>query len=315
MSRARRLLVAAVLLSSSSLTGTPWLGMAARVASAAPQAAMAVRLDAYMSELARTNQFNGAVLLARHGTVLLRKGYGMADWSHQIPNISSTTFVNSSLVLEFATVAVLQLEDAGKLREQDPLCAYVPRCPATWKPITIHEVLNWTSGLYDYINGSAITNSEGAQSFTLAQLLALITDEPLSYRPGTGCCATNAAIPIEEYLIEQITGESFATYLHQHIIGPLGLRHTGYYRDYPPRDLQHATSHSGPIPAADTLEGYDASAAGGMIYSTVTDYYRWEEAVDTGRLLSPASTARILTSSYVFCPAELRSGLELWGRY
>ena len=47
-------------------------------------------------------------------------------------------------------MAVLQLQEQGKLKVQDPICRYVTPCPDAWKPVTIHHLLTHTSGIPSY---------------------------------------------------------------------------------------------------------------------------------------------------------------------
>jgi CubicO group peptidase (beta-lactamase class C family) len=265
---------------------------------------MAARVDAYLTGLTRNYLFSGAALLAWRGKVLLRKGYGMADWARKIPNTSSTTFEGDAIATEFAPVAVLQLVDAGKVHEQDHLCAYLPKCPAPLAPITLHELLNQSSGLHDYINDPATIGVWG-QSVSLAQLVALITNGPTDWTPGTRCCGGYPDHLMDKYLVERVTGEPFGTYVRRHFLGPFGLSHTGYYLHYPPRLLPFATGYAiGYIPAPDTLDAFDFSFEHGSTYSTIGDYYRWVEALRTGQVLSAAASARTSTTSYVFCSRQ-----------
>ncbi len=263
----------------------------------------AARVDAYFAKLVQAHQFSGAVLLAQGDTVLLSKGYGMADWNPQIHNSSSTQFILPLMgLLQFATAGLLQLEDAGKLHEGDHICSYIPGCPVAWAPITVHELLTSTSGIHDYNNDSTFDSSSQGSPFTLAQLVARIGAFPLDYKPGTNCCSnSDQNAPIEAYLVERISGVSFATYLQRHFLGPLGLAHTGYFLHYPPALPRLAVGYqSWQAPES----AHDLSSWGGVIYSTVTDYYRWNHALLTGQVLSAAATARLIAPAYTLCPPQ-----------
>lgn len=164
-------------------------------------------------------------------------------------------------------------------------------------PFTVHQVLNRTSGLHDYAGAPKDGNIVG-QSLSPAQVIAYMAGEPLDHPAGTRCCDVNADFPIEEAIVERITGTPYAAYLQQHELGPLGLTHTGFYQHLPP-PAQHALGYQRwQVPAVDPIAGYEVSALGGMMYTTVTDYYRWVQALHSGRLLSAASTRKIVTLSY-----------------
>ena len=314
-SRRALLMAAAVALSTVLAPNmhTVPLAQAAHQSAASAPAAMATRLNAYFAGQTRAHQFSGVVLLAQGNTVLLSKGYGMADWTNQVRNTSGTVFPVPFLPFELGAATILQLEDEGKLHEQDPICLDIPHCPAAWSRITLHEVLNGTSGIHDYVNDATNGDIRG-QSLSLPQLIAHIGGEALDHKPGTNCCSgINASFPIEASIVEQVSGESFGAYLRQHILVPLGLTHTGYYL-HTPSLTQYAMGYaSWDVSADGSLADTDLSVFGGVLYSTVGDLYRWEQAIHTGGILSPASARRMVTMSFPFCPPGCDSGFTSEG--
>lgn len=302
----RTLLLAGTLVASTFLgPGSQIVPLSHATAAAAPNeqvtAAALARFNAKLAALTKAHTFSGTVLVAQGDTVLLRKGYGMADQDKKIPNTVATEFINHILLNEFSAVAILQLEDAGKLRDQDHLCTYIPHCPATWATITIRELLNGTSGIHDIVNKPTLGESI-SQSYTLAQLADLTMQEPLEHKPGSSVDSNITCTQvIREYLVERISGASFGTYIEDHFLRPLGLRHTGYFL-HTPKHVQLAAGYqSWQVPAAYYPDQYDMSLFGGSVYSTVDDSLRWEQALDSGKILSPASTARLLAPSYLLC--------------
>ena len=267
------------------------------------------RFNAKLTALTKAHKFSGTVLVAQGNTVLLRKGYGMADWSHQIHNTSATEFVNDTLLTEFYTAAILQLEDAGKLHDQDHLCTYLPHCPATWSAITVRELLNGTSGIHDVDNHPTLGETLG-NSYTLAQVADFAMQEPLEHKPGASVDSNGLCTRmITEYLVELRSGEPFAKYVQDHFLRPLGLTHTRVYL-HTPAQAQHAVGYQSWQLPADAPEDYDLSLFGGAVYSTVDNVFRWEQAVNTGQVLSPASTAKFLTPSYLTCRTLARCSDE-----
>ena len=98
----------------------------------------------------RVNGFSGTILLARKGAPIVAKGYGAANAEWSIPNTPRTKFRLGSITKQFTSMAVMQLQQQGKLKVQDPVCQYLTPCPATWKPITIHHLLTHSSGIPSY---------------------------------------------------------------------------------------------------------------------------------------------------------------------
>src|SRR5260370_6241542 len=108
---------------------------------------IAPQVDSLLANMAAHQQFSGSVLIAQHGQVLLSKGYSMADWDHDVPNTPHTRFYLGSTTKQFTAMAILILQQQGKLHVHDRLCSYLANCPAAWQPLTIHDLLTHTSGI------------------------------------------------------------------------------------------------------------------------------------------------------------------------
>src|SRR5947208_12429299 len=91
--------------------------------------------------------FSGAVLAVKDGQILLRDGYGWADEKRQIPNTPETIFDIGSITKVFTAVAIMQLEEKGKLESSDPISKYFPEVPSDKSAISLHHLLTHTSGL------------------------------------------------------------------------------------------------------------------------------------------------------------------------
>src|SRR5262245_46840330 len=88
-----------------------------------------------------------AVLVARDGEALYRRGHGMASLEHGVPITPSTVFNVGSVSKQFTAMAILLLEEEGKLSLDDDVRAYVPELPDYRTPITLRHLLHHTSGL------------------------------------------------------------------------------------------------------------------------------------------------------------------------
>jgi CubicO group peptidase (beta-lactamase class C family) len=262
---------------------------------------MAAALDADLRANAREHWFSGAVLVARHGVVLLHQGYGMADADRATPNTGTTEFPISALTGQFTAAAILQLLERGKLRLRDHLCAYISACPSAWAAITIQQLLNGSSGLHDYANDPR-TAGLPASPITPARLVALIARAPLDAAPGTECGFYNGSYPVLGYVVSRVAGEPFAAYIRRHFLGPLHLLHTGFDAPSPRPPYQASGYDTWQLPAAGTVDPSFVAAAADM-YSTVDDLYRWQQALAAGTVLPPALVAAMVTASCAYCQA------------
>ncbi len=143
----------------------------------------AAAIDALLSQRTREHKFSGSVFVAFHGRVILSKGYGYEDVARQAPNTSNTEFRIGSISKQFTAVAILQLQEAGKLSIHDRLCHYIRSCPTAWKPITLRMLLTHTSGLPTALNVPGYT-ADVTKPLSIAQGIDLIKRVPLDRVPG-----------------------------------------------------------------------------------------------------------------------------------
>jgi CubicO group peptidase (beta-lactamase class C family) len=92
-------------------------------------AEVAARIRSYLAPFKETGNLTGAVLIARHGRVLLRQAYGSANYELQVPNSPRTRFHIASVSKAFTAMAILQLQEQGRLKLSDPLSRFLPDFP------------------------------------------------------------------------------------------------------------------------------------------------------------------------------------------
>ena len=110
----------------------------------------AAKAQAFVDSWVRDGQFTGTVLVTKDGQPVFRKGFGQANREWNIPNAPDTKFRLGSITKQFTAAAILQLAEKGKLAIDDPVSKHYPDAPAAWEKITIHHLLNHTSGIPSY---------------------------------------------------------------------------------------------------------------------------------------------------------------------
>jgi CubicO group peptidase (beta-lactamase class C family) len=263
-------------------------------ASCAAQSAISVRplttrVDEYIDALVKQNRFSGAVLLARDGHVLLSKGYGMANFEMDVPNTPQTKFRLGSVTKQFTAMAVLILQERGKLSVQDSVCKYVENCPPAWQPVTIHNLLTHTSGIPNFTGFPEYGKLKMFPS-SPSEIIALFKDKPLEFAPGERFNYSNSGYVLLGYIVERASGKPYADFMRENIFQPLGMKNTDY--DVTSAVIKNrATGYSrGPqgIVNAPYVDMTIPFAAGGL-YSTVEDLYLWDRAFYTEKLVSKKS--------------------------
>jgi CubicO group peptidase (beta-lactamase class C family) len=252
------------------------------------------RASAYLNQLATDGKLRGAVLLARDDAVLVSMGYGPADEDSQAPNTPHTRFRIGSLTKQFTAMAILILQEHGKLSAQDHLCQYVDTCPAAWRDVTLRQLLTHTSGIPDYTS-LANFSSLSETPATPQQLIARFKDLPLSFAPGARWSYSNSNYVLLGSVVERVSGMPWASFLRQNIFDPLRMSATGY-DDSKPHLPDHATGYLRPHLQSGYVDMTEAYAAGGL-FSTVEDLQRWDRALQSGRLVSQATLDAMLRPS------------------
>jgi D-alanyl-D-alanine carboxypeptidase len=263
-------------------------------AAAAPAAnALTARADAL---IASYPQFSGTVLVAKDGLPLFRKAYGMANREWEVRNTPETKFRLGSLTKAFTAVAILQLQEAGKLSVDDPISKYYPTAPESWKPITLKHLLNHTSGIPSYTGLPTFFAKESRLDRTPDEIVQLTRDQPLEFEPGSKYAYDNTGYILLGYVIEKVSGEPYAGYVDKHIFQPLGMKNSGYdssEKIIPLRAAGYDVTPAGLINAR--FLSMSLPYAAGSLYSTVDDMLIWDQALKGDKVLSAASRKAMYT--------------------
>jgi len=263
-----------------------------QAAFSAQDAFIASQVNNLLMNEAAHQQFSGSVLLAYHEKVLLRSGYSMADWSKQGPNTSHTRFYLGSTTKQFTAMAILILQEQSKLHVHDHICSYIAPCPHPWQLVTIHQLLTHTSGIPEF-DHTPVSNASPAS------WIHDFDDVPLGFAPGSEFSYCNVCYQILGYLVEKVSGKPYCTFLQQAIFDPLQMKSTGCDRPYlslPDHAVGYASWR-----VKDMSIGLDAApqwsflAGAGLVYSTVEDLYRWDQALSGHTLISQRALDEALT--------------------
>ncbi|HET8627650.1 MAG TPA: serine hydrolase domain-containing protein [Thermomicrobiales bacterium] len=254
-------------------------------------------MAAYLQQVATQQHFSGAALAARGGTRFVA-AEGLADRAADVPNTLATMFRLGSVTKQFTAMAVLILQQRGRLAVRDPVCRYLPECPIAWAPITLEHLLTHTSGIPYYINSPAFAAAWPPKDATPEQLVAEFRDWPLDFPPGARMQYSNSGYVLLGYVIERVTGTSYADFLRRAIFDPLGMADSGF--DTTAIRPGHAQGYyaDGTEPAPYAMS---AIYAAGALYSTVGNMARWDDALERGALISPDLT-RAMFTPHAPCP-------------
>lgn len=223
-------------------------------------------------------------------------GAGIADLSTQRPADPRGHFRIGSATKSFVATVVLQLVDEKKLRLDDPIDEHLPGTVPNGDDITVRQLLNHTSGLYDYMSEPGYSTNrwrgeDRFDSYRPSQLLDVAFAHDPHFEPGTDWRYSNTNYIVAGLLIERVTSNSYADEIESRILKPLRLRHTSLPGTDPSIPEPHAHGYTEVDGETVDATEQDPSldwAAGEMI-STTRDLTRYFSALLDGDLTSDAS--------------------------
>jgi CubicO group peptidase (beta-lactamase class C family) len=254
------------------------------------------KVDAYIKPFVEIKGFSGAILIARRGEVLIRKGYGMANYELDAPNTPQTKFHIASISKDFTAAAILLLEERGVISVNDTLDKYIPDYPKG-NSITIQHLLVHTSGIPN-VNNLPDYDSKSRFPISLNAVIDMFKYTPLEGPPGQRYSYSNSNYNLLALIIEKASGMSYGDFLKANIFDPLGMNDTAH--DGKPgvivsnRASGYAPVGFGELENAPALD-WSIKTGNGSLYSTVDDLYQWDRALYGDKLLQRATLERIFT--------------------
>ena len=227
----------------------------------------------------------------------------------------------------FTAVAVAQLVEAGKVGLDDPVGRYVQGLTPAAAAVTVRQLLTHSSGLGNFFIPENLPALGRARS--VSDLMPLVASEKPSFTPGSKFQYSNSGFLILGRLVEQVSGESYETYLRRFIFEPVGMAATGLSPSPSSTLAVGLTSMSGAPPSPTgapqmRLQSSGQPTAGGLTpgplhpsdeaafrgnpaggsYSTPQDIQRFFAALQAGRLVSAPMLQQLTSRQIVAAPAQ-----------
>lgn len=264
----------------------------------------ALELERFIKKLAKEDLFSGSILLAKDGVILFEGAFGMANKDFNVPNRIDTKFNLGSMNKMFTAVAIAQLVEKGKLSYEDPLAKFIPDFPnpEAAKKIQIKHLLTHTSGLGGYFT-QRYQNMSRANLRTLDDMMAMVRqdEKDVQFEPGSKWQYSNTGMMVLGKVIEIVSGQSYYDYVREIIYKPAGMTNTDCYEldkvnnnlaiGYDKRYTDSGVEWTNNI-FAHVMRG--GPQGGG--YSTAEDLLKFDHALRSGKLISPASFKLISTA-------------------
>lgn len=269
---------------------------AAPAKSASAEAPLVTETRAVVQAYVDKDQFSGTVMVAKDGKPVFREGFSLANRELNAPNTGDTVFRLGSITKQFTAVSILQLAEAGKLNIEDPISKYYTNAPAAWSKVTLRHLLSHRSGIGDYTGLPNFFEKLAVEDRTPEQIIDMTRDAPLAFEPGSKFSYNNSGYVVLGYVIEKVSGETYADYVSNHIFKPLGMKHSGYevITEIVPNRAAGYSVANGQWTNA-TYIAMTLPYAAGSLYSTVDDLLIWEDALFSNKVISAASLKAMTT--------------------
>ena len=256
------------------------------------------KINNYLKEC-EGNGFNGSILVVKNDSIVINKGYGLANKKDSIPNTPETAFDICSVTKQFTGAAIVKLEEEGKLMVNDSLGKYFKNIPSDKKGITIHQLLTHSAGFGHSIGDGDFDHIPEDVFFKE------LFNTQLRFKPGTSYSYSNLGYSVLGRIIELISGKNYENYLQDELFTPSGMAHTGYLLpDWTNKSIaneylynvinkdNHISRYLQEGKIAWTLK------ANGGINSTQNDMYKWYLALKNNKVLTKTSMDK-LTAPHV----------------
>jgi CubicO group peptidase (beta-lactamase class C family) len=236
------------------------------------------RLDQLIRAYAGARGFNGSVLVACGGTVLLDKGYGWRDAARRLPCTGDTRYQIASTTKTFTSTLILRLAAAGDLALTDKLSRWYPQLPFA-DSVTVEAMLTHSSGIYDFTREPPIKRAEEK---TFMDILKV---HPLDFPPGTQWRYSNSNYVLLGFIAGKVMGTDYFRAVRTTIFEPLHMDASGFdfiHLQSPDKAIGYRNLDD-TVAIPDEITDSSVPAGAGAIYSTVEDLYRWHLGLQEGR--------------------------------
>lgn len=226
----------------------------------------------------------GVFMIAHHGKAVYQKAFGKANLELGDDMSVDNVFELGSMTKQFTAVAILMLEQQGKLNVGDRISKYIPDYPNGDK-ITIHHLLTHTSGIRDFTKMKSLSYI-AQKEMTPKMMVDFFKNEPVDFAPGEKFDYNNSGYVLLGYLIELVSAEKYEDYIRAHIFNKAGMSQSHYASDrkiIKNRAYGYHKKESGYVNK--TVISFSVPFSSGSLMSTLSDMLKWQNALNQNLLL------------------------------
>ena len=230
-------------------------------------------------------------MLIKEGQPVLSASYSLANLETGAACAAQTNYRLASVTKQFTAMSIMILAQRGKLTLNDSLPKFFPDFPAYGKEITVRQLLTHTSGLLAYEDLIPPSTTAQVKDRDVVQLLR--QQDKTMFAPGAQFHYSNTGYAFLAQIVETISGQTFAQFLHDNIFQPLGMAGTVAYEAGVSTVPHRALGYSAVVSPDERRRNFEltdqsltsAVLGDGGIYSSINDLFKWDQALYTERLV------------------------------
>jgi D-alanyl-D-alanine carboxypeptidase len=252
-------------------------------------------LDSFFAALNKHDQSMGSIAIAENGKLIYQNaiGYSQINKDLKTPATTATKYRVGSISKMFTATMIFQLIDEGKLNFNTTLATYFPQLPNAQK-ITIAEMLHHRSGLHNFTSDSLYLTYKGSPK-SEAEMTAIFARQKSDFEPDTRAAYSNTNFVLLGYIIEKLTGKTYAEELKERVTSKIGLADTYYgTQANPAKNEAYSYQYTGQwtqMPETDM----SIPGGAGAVVSTPADLVKFINVLFAGKLITPANLALMKT--------------------
>ena len=247
----------------------------------------ATEIDRIINNVVKTNGPGAIVYVKQKGKVLYEKAFGKSNIELDVDMKTKNAFNIASISKEFTAMSILQLMEKGKLSLEDNLNTYLPSYSKNGDKIKIKHLLSHTSGLKSHTD-TIWANTDGRTYFeSMEEVLNYFKNDIIKFEPGERHDYCNVNFNILAYIIEKVSGLTYAAYVEENIFKPLGMTNS-----YIPNEGQVIPNLSTGYELKDNKIVYaryhslNQTRGSSSIQTTVQDLSKWYEGLMNSKVVS-----------------------------
>jgi CubicO group peptidase (beta-lactamase class C family) len=260
-----------------------------------------------LSEVQDKNGPGAVFMVTKKGKPIYKKAFGKANIELDVDLTTDCVFQLGSMTKQFTAIAILMLEEQGKLNTKDAIAKYITEYP-NGNNITIHHLLTHTSGIKDFTKMKSIRDI-AQKEMTPKMMVDFFMNEPVDFPPGEQFEYNNSGYVVLGYIIELTSGQAYEDFIEKQIFEKSGMSRSCYATDrqiISKRAYGYQKKETGYVNK--TIINYSVPFASGALMSTLDDLLKWQDALNKNLLLSAENSAKAFTKYQLNNGEEIEYG-------